>query len=323
MDYYKQMTLITVSITNAEIILGLIGNLLSFIVFSRKPFAKSSINIYCRAIAVFDSFGVVYVIFTMGSWITQAYPMNKYTINCKLTYLFVSTISPISGWIVVAFSIDQLINVSNNIQRLLFIRKRSFQLGVVAFLALFHLAIYLIIPISLEIKNVTMVIAGFNITSPTCALTNIPFFPTLGTIYLVESSIIPFFIMIITTVCIIRKLKLSTHRLSMLNTSAAHSSSKRVKQRKFALNSVALSVIFVSFTSPIVVQLISPSTGDFIKDAFLYRLFSIFFYLNYSIHFLTHYAVNSIFRREFLNLFRRVGFKQEYLTSISTVRKKS
>jgi hypothetical protein len=36
--------------------MGVIGNIISFIVFSRKPFLKNPVSIYCRALAIFDMF---------------------------------------------------------------------------------------------------------------------------------------------------------------------------------------------------------------------------------------------------------------------------
>lgn len=315
MDYLKRMTLITVGITNGVIAVGIVGNILTFLVFSRRSFAKSSINIYCRAIAIFDSFSIVYVVFTMGTYIFPSYSVNKYDLNCKIMYFFIATLSPISGWCVVAFSIDQAINVANT-QRLAFVGKRKFQLALVAALGLFHFGAYMIIPIAIEIKNVTVVISGVHVTFPTCSLTNIPFASTLLLIYLIESNFLPFFMMMCTTVFIIRALHMSARRLSMFNTlkprksmsttamaTNTSSRSKRSKQRKFALNSIALNVLFVTLTSPVVIQIIAPSTGSFLQDSFLYRLFSLFFYINYSIHFFTHLVVNSIFRREFLRMF--------------------
>jgi len=47
--------LILLKISFATVSIGLVGNLLSFLVYSRKAFKKNSINIYCRALAIVDS----------------------------------------------------------------------------------------------------------------------------------------------------------------------------------------------------------------------------------------------------------------------------
>lgn len=335
MDYLREMTLITVGITNGVIALGLVGNVLTFVVFSRAAFSKSSINIYCRAIALFDSFTIVYVVFTVGTHFVpnSSYSTNKQPISCKIMYFFITTVSPISGWLVVTFSIDQALNVaaSANPNRIIsaLLNNRRVQLGVVVVVASIHLAAYMIIPIEIEIKNVTVVVTtSLTATFPTCTLNSISFFPTLVVVYLVESNLVPFSLMLLTTVYILRALRASARRFDSTshalfkmsldsssmniavrtrNTSSMSPRSRRGKRaRKFALNSVALSVMFFALTCPLVVLMILPSTGSFLLDSFLYRLLSIFFYVNYSIHFLAHFTVNSIFRREFLDLLKRV-----------------
>jgi hypothetical protein len=309
MDQIRKVILITVSITNGEIIIGLIGNVLSFLVFSRKAFAKSSINIYCRALAIFDCFMIAYTVFTVGTQYVTTYSVNKYSIACKIMYFFTTTLSPISGWIVVAFSIDQAICVANT-QKFQFTKKRSFQIGVCIFLAVFHLCIYIATPILLELKNVTIVIYGYSITTPACSLTTLDNVQAFLLIYLFESNFVPFAIMILTTVYIIRELRKSSNRLAtsfssnILNSQTAMVS-KKTKQKKYALNSVALSLLFIALTSPVVFEMMFQS-GDYIYDTYAYRICTIFFYMNYSSHFFTHFIVNSVFRREFLMM---IGFR--------------
>ena len=305
MDTIRKLVLITVSITNAEIIIGLIGNVLAFLVFSRKAFARSSINIYCRGLAISDCFMIAYTIFTVGSQYVTTYSVNKYTITCKIMYFFLTTISPVSGWILVAFSIDQAICVTNT-QRFQFTKRRNFQIGVLVFLAIFHTGAYIGIPILLELKNITVVAYGYNITAQTCALTNIPNMKPILFIYFVESNILPFIIMVLTTAYIIWELRKSTRRLeTSFSTKSVNSNSKKSRQKRYALNSVALSLLFITLTCPVVVEVLFPS-GDYVYDTFAYRICSFFFYMNYSCHFFTHLIVNSVFRREFLTM---IGFR--------------
>ena len=298
----QRMIIITVSITNLFIGIGIIGNVLSFLVFSRKAFAKSSINIYCRALAIFDSFIVVYLILTILTWYVNTFSTQKYTISCRIMYFFNTTFSPISGWILVAFGIDQAICVSNT-QRFQYTKKLSFQIGLIIFLAIFHIGAYIGLPIQLEVKNITIVVYGFNVTLQSCALGNIPNVKPYLTTYLIESNIVPFVIMILTTVYIVRVLRNSTKRVvSQLNV-ANSKSMKSARQKKYALSSVVLSILFILLTAPTAAVLIFPS-GDFVYDSFTFRIMSIFFNINYSCHFFSHFIVNSIFRNEFLNMIR-------------------
>ena len=317
MDTYKKLLLITVSITNAEIIFGLIGNVLAFLVFSRKAFAKSSINIYCRALAISDCFMIAYTVFTVGSQYVTTYSVNKYTIACKIMYFFITTLSPISGWILVAFLIDQAICVTNT-QRFKFTKTRNFQIGLIAFLTVFHIGAYIGVPILIEVKYVRVVMYGFNVTAQTCALSNIPNIRIFLLIYLIESNFVPFAIMVLTTIYIIVKLRESDRRLSSFSSQSVISlktvsRSKKTKQKKYAMNSIALSFLFITLTSPLVFELIFPS-GDFVYDTFTYRICTIFFYMNYCSHFFTHLIVNSVFRRELLMM---VGLRKASTMYIS------
>jgi hypothetical protein len=91
---------------------GLIGNFITFAIFSRKSFQKNSINVYCRALALVDS--IILLFQFVGDVNLIFYNLNLYWNSnalCKIsTYVFVA-LPPVSGWIIVAFSLDKLISV--------------------------------------------------------------------------------------------------------------------------------------------------------------------------------------------------------------------
>lgn len=306
MDYFDIYSLVTILISDIIIILGLIGSVLSFLVFSRKAFARSSINIYCRALAIFDCFTVIYLIFNTGS---DTNHLNfllsvKNTVGCKVFYFFMVGISPISGWILVMFSIDQAITVSYT-TRLAFIKQTHFQILIVLFLALFHIGVYSVIPIDLDVINTT--IESLNQSTLYCNLNNLRSMRALNILYLIETNFLPFFILMLTTGYILKSLRASTQRLSQFTITVSVTISrstrmKKSKQKKFAINSVVLNILFVVLTCPVAISFIFQS-NEIYYDIMVEHTVAIFFFLNYSLHFLTHFLFNSIFRRHFFHLF--------------------
>lgn len=302
MDYFDIFCLITIIITDIIVIFGLLGNLLSFLVFSRKAFRKSSINVYCRALAIFDCFTAIVLIFNTGSDTDGlGFLLSvKTNIGCKIFLYITVAFSTVSGWILVMFSIDQILNVSNS-QRLEMFKKKHVQIGMILTVALVHVLLYLVIPIRLTI--IDSPISGTNLTTPLCSVNNMPLTRLFQIIYLIECILVPFVIMMLTTVYILRVLNSSMRRLSVFESKSMRSIAmkSKYKQRKFALNSVALNILFIALTCPLVIGFMI-SSGNVLVDILIQRSMFMLFLLNYSIHFATHFIVNSVFRRQFFKM---------------------
>jgi hypothetical protein len=292
-------------INDSIIILGLIGNILSFLVFSRKSFAKTSITIYCQSLAIFDSFTLIQLGFDITVLITGVDIVRGTLVGCKLLNYINTSISPMSGWILVFFSIDQLLAVSR-LQNFTFFKKRTFQFVLITVTSLFHIAIYVPIPVLMEFYNVTIFYPN-NKTEPfvvaKCDM-SLGITRTFGVFYIVEANLAPFVIMMTTTSVILKCLYDSRRNLE--NREQKNGMAMRHKKRdlKFGINSVFLNVLFVLLTTPLVLSLMFPLKNDYVQNEFNQAMCAIFFYLNYSIHFWTHFCVNSIFRHEFLVMAR-------------------
>lgn len=96
----------------AIVTIGLVGNFISFLIFSRKSFKNNSINVYSRALAISDSIIVGFEFSTDLAWVFYKYDLfSSSTLLCKVSSFVFVGFSPLSGWILVAFSIDKLVNV--------------------------------------------------------------------------------------------------------------------------------------------------------------------------------------------------------------------
>lgn len=287
--------------------LTIIGSLLSFLIFSRKAFERSTIGIYCKSVAIYDLF----VIFNLSVGIASIVMKSRSLILvievvCKITSFLLSTFSPMSAWILVAFSLDQLITVSLT-KRFLFFKKKSFQYTILIGLFIFHCLIYSPVPYLSGLHNIT---TSENSSLTTCGNNSIVF----PIIILFEGFILPLVILFILTVIIIRYLAMSRSKInivprlksseSLRNVSSAANmkNHRRVNDLKYAFNSVILNIIHIVFSSPLYIL------GSLPISALDYELVNIIGYLlfslNFALHFGVHFCVNSIFRNEFLILIR-------------------
>jgi hypothetical protein len=177
--------------------LTIVGSILSFIVFSRKAFQKSSIRIYCRMLAIFDLYVIFNLIVGIYSQITyqgvQLIAYNSYL--CKVSYYITYAFSSVPGWILVVFSIDQLIDVSMT-KRFAFFKMKWFQIAIVLGIFIIHCALYS--QVFVLVTNQVTIIG--KVVAYSCDALSL----AVPIIYLIESSLVPFLIMIITSSLILR-----------------------------------------------------------------------------------------------------------------------
>jgi hypothetical protein len=107
------------------IAVGLVGNFLSFLVFSRKTFRNYSIGVYCRALAIADSFILYRLVFDLFNYLNNTTLSYQSDFLCKLNGYMQIGLSPISIWVLVAFSVDKMINVFGRAQRFFIHRSQT------------------------------------------------------------------------------------------------------------------------------------------------------------------------------------------------------
>ena len=116
--------------------------------------------------------------------------------------------------------------------------------------------------------------------------------------HLAESFVIPFSIMIVTSIITIKQLIGS--RRSLEKTGRIANKQRKIRDIKFAVSSVAFNLVFIILKIPAFIAFF------IICDIFFHAAF-ILFLINCSSNFIIHFATNSIFRREFFAIFKRVN----------------
>lgn len=102
------------------VLIGLIGNILTFIVFARRKFRNNSISINFRALAIFDSFIVLEAVINFYLIFYKYYIAQYSDSVCKLVSYISYAFGSIPGWILIALSIEKLLSmkkVTNTMKR--------------------------------------------------------------------------------------------------------------------------------------------------------------------------------------------------------------
>lgn len=294
-------------------ILGILGNIASFVIFSRPVFKKNSINVYCRALAIFDCFTLNQLYTDMNLVLFNTFPPDYSEPFCKIFYYISIAGSSIPGWILVAFSVDKMLSM-RKLQKFDFIKRRSFQFGMIAIVAVINLLLYLEIPILIKLKP-----DGHNSTQ--CTTSAMPHDDVIGAVYLIEASLVPFIIMVWCSVVIIRIIG-SSRRKSIIGKQAVKK--RRSRDFKFALTSLTFNVLFIVLKVPLVLYYIVYSTGHDLGEE-IYQIATLMFFLNAAISFLVYMVSNSLFRKELYLLmhiqrFTRITETIQMQTTVITVR---
>ena len=186
------------TITQVSIIgIGLIGNLLSIIVFLRNTIRNNSISTYCISLAIVECLTLFQLINDIFYLTSNDYLINKSEAYCKLIYITATLLSSIQPWIMVAFSVDKLLSMRT--RSIPILKKKWFHWSIITGIVLFHIAFYIYISILIRLGEI---FPGYFI----CDLSTLGFFQVHMILTILETYIIPFIILVITSILTIRKL---------------------------------------------------------------------------------------------------------------------
>lgn len=183
------------------------------------------------------------------------------------------------------------------------IKNTSFQISVCIFIFIFHSILYATVIIVSQVKNI---LTTENVTTLRCIIDDVQIYQAINTLYLVESNLIPFIVMISTTTVIaIFMLKFFKKIEKDMKPGMQEKTRLRkhlMKDVKYAINSIILNIFYLMFQTPIVLSyfiIMNPQNVFFSIWIFL-------FLLNFSYPIFVFLAVNPSFRREFMKI---TGFR--------------
>ena len=281
------------------LIFGLLGNILGLVVFTRKNLSKfPTKNIYC-SLAIFDT---IYLVYRIIGEVTTDNGISIYLISnmwCKIFRYFRYSLGPISAWLLVYISIDKFISIQFPNFKLIKIIK--FQNSVIFLIVLFNLVYYSpffvystlfrVYKIETNILNASL---SFNSTNEeyNCYFIDLNQKKVLYMMDLVNSTLLPFGLMIIFSILLIYTIFKS--RLRILRLDSAVDRKRLRKDIKFAFTSILLNVAFVILNLPVCIANLLTDVSAFSYKALLYL-----FFFSFCVNYYVLFTFNSIFRKEF------------------------
>lgn len=281
------------------ILIGIIGNILIFVIYSRPVFKNNSISIYSRALALVESGTIINLIYEYGTTFFNYFIGNHSDLGCILFYYIGISTASSSGWILVALSIDKLLSIRKP-GKSSFFKQRSFHYMVVLSIVLINLLLFIEIPIYLRLE------LRFNATNRTgiiwiCDSASLPFARFVNSASLIEGNIVPFLIMFLTSIISIRLIRKSSQNVSKYLT---RRNSRQRSDMKFAITSISFNFMFILLRLPFIVVavLMSFSHGVSIFSLEVELTYLVYF-MSYSSGIVVHFLSNNLFRREFYQAF--------------------
>ena len=272
------------------IAIGFFGNVISFVIFSRKRFQKNSISTYCQALALIDCLTIVEILDTFYQLIYKVDFINASDESCRAMSYIPTIYSSIPVWILVAFSLDKLLNMRRKTINL--IHKKWFQWSLIAGIVLFHSILYMWLPIFIRRTEIS---PGVYFCDPT----TFQLFDVHMIVVIIETCFIPFIIMIVSSIMTIRLLYKSRR---LVERAGKLTASRRSRDTKYAISSVVFNFVFIPFKLPIVYYILSSFGVE--TSVYYFQISLLLYFFTSSSNFLIHLVTNSLFRKELLEIFR-------------------
>ena len=296
------------------IIIGLCGNILSFLVFNRKNFDKLATRSILMLIAVIDTFCLLQIIDHFFRYCFGYYLRRESDFTCKLFTYLIYSFGPISAWLIVFTSIERFFSISMPTSTIgLIFKRKSFQIKICLFIFVFNMIYYT--PFLIFVENKCVNKSFLNDTSfdlkYCCDFRDTEIQQILSLADGFNSAVIPFFLMLLSSILIIVSIFKSRFRLAKMQNNINNNNNNRSQQHKlnrkrlkrdiqFGLISIYMNVLFIAFNLPVCVTLFY---NDNITDL-IYLIMVDVYYSSYAINFFIYLLFNSLFRNEFFNMLK-------------------
>ena len=276
-------------------VIGTVGNLFCFMVYSRKNFKKISKSFYFKAMSIND---ILILLHELRHFIrsTSGFDMKTTAdFSCKLvSYLTFTTIS-VSPWIKVYVLFDLFISIKYY--------KKFEQRNTLKFKQLVIFCIYLTsfsiyIPIAILRNKITHDDNDFNHTIELAKCGSREYKEFLSILDIFYSALLPFFLMIFFTLVLTILIFQSKNRLKNRVVTKYYSCIR--KDIQFALTAIGLNFLFLLTNLP--AAFIEFFSGAEEKSWF--KLLDNLVYINAALKFFIYFSINKMFQNECMDMLR-------------------
>ena len=285
----------------AIILLGTIGNILSFIVFSRKKFKNTIFETYFRLLTITDT---VTMLYPTGVFLKQKFPAfigpDLDIFGCIVFNYFTYTFPAISAWLLTLITFDRMVSIVFPTYLKSFRKNIKYHYFFCCLATLSSMAAYSPVLIYFQFNTYT----NFdNQTNQTITYNQCNYQPeadVLPWIDLFFANVVPALIMLILNIATIGTLFKSRCRSSIGLTK---------RDIRFAFTCFALNFFFffLLIISEIYYLSFPFATTVYIDESEFWRKVTTSIYsVNFSIIFYVNLIINSMFQEEILNMFNEI-----------------
>ena len=211
---------------------GIPGNLCMIIVFSQNTLTKLSVSVYFRAMAVAN----LYIcIITIKKFLEIQFGFILYNLSvfiCKTYNFLIYTVASMSDWFLVAADLDRFLGLAYP-TRFQFIQKGRFPLYVVIVITVYNILFYIQVIFEANLVQKVENISN-NLTHNECKTSNEFLFMS----DLTNSSIIPFMIMIISSIGMFLVVYNSRRRMMKFKKTTKNSNNGTKRNLKFMISMI-------------------------------------------------------------------------------------
>ena len=274
-------------------ITGIIGNIFSLYIFSKKKFKNTIFEIYFRLLNVTYMLALSYVIFDYMNFQFDYNLEIKSPFSCKIIYYIYFTFPPIGSWILVIISLNIMICVLYPLRFRQIRNSKRIQIVICLIIIVYNFCFYIEIIFKQELN--IPVNDDSNETNQTGKTTHLEC-NSNEVIYWMDffnSAFLPSILMIIFTTIMIKQLIKSRLKLSK-------------KDIRFMFVSIFLNVFFLISNLPIVIFNFIRNYTDIHDEMseLIFILVIIPYYVSFADVFFISFFINKYFKNEVLKLLR-------------------
>lgn len=282
-------------------LIGLVTNSISFAIFSRKRFKNTIFSTYLRCFIICQSINLILPINKMFELNLDTHFGMISNFFCKLRYFYAGFNFSNAAWILVVISIDRFLSIAYPV-KFQYRKKTSFQLSICFSVILLNIC--LSTPAWFyHIAKRTTTSKISNDTSVSCA----PYSLWVDIFEILHQIMIPFVLMFLFTFMMVKYVFKSRIKTTNFSTSSSNTSSN---DRKFAISSTTINIMFLLFNFPHFVMYFFKQYSNLYQNSLeLFSLLEAFtyflLYVNLITTFFINYIVNSMFKSEFEIMFNK------------------
>jgi hypothetical protein len=283
MNFQSELAII-ITVLVVLIIIGLFGNIISIFIFSDNEFRKQPPAFYLIVASFVNIITLLYLPFTA---LPVIWPINDFA--CKFFGGILLASSEYQSFMVSICSIDRLITVFYQF-KYLFKNKNKFQIPLIVIL-LIVITGFVIPAVYFYDKETTSDNQTF------CSFSNDP--KLIWAFYyfkiqlILFRTIIPFLLMIVSSILIYWKIKSNKRKLGTLNAT-------QKKAYQLGITLIVMDILFVVFRLPTLINtVINPNGSDRIVYSLFYSMFVLFAAVHNAFTFLIFLKFNKAYRKLF------------------------